>query len=662
MEYRKYLENKLSQPWPYPVRYEQETRAECDVLVVGGGLAGCFAAIQAAKRGAKVIVVDKAPIVRSGCAGTGIDHWYFPLTHPTSTISPDEMISAYPPSFYSMGPANYITYSESWPCIQDFEEYGLDTRDTQDEFVGAPFRDPKTKLMFAYDYKNKTYLRLKGANLKPVLYKKMKSLGIRMYDRVMSTMLLTEGGKQGGRVIGATGVNTRTGEFLIFNAKATILSTGQPIRLWEMAWEKVGSNAHEYDPNWDGDGDVMAWKAGAKLSLMEYSQASSGGRRYPSYGTGNANNTWFPCTIVDSNGKEIPWVDRDNKPVKTVPERNLPVDGQRLWLPLGIGMKSPYETCGPLMVSDLEERIMKGEYKLPFYADMTDMPDYERRAIFGLMVGNEGKTAVPILKTLRDAGFNPEVDMLMVNVLHPKYAGANEEPFWDVKLTGINGPNMRDTAFGGYGGLVVNWDMRTSLEGLYAAGAQVSGVGGASFSAATGRYSGRTAATWAKGQRNIAPNEAQISAEKNRIYSFVRGDTGYGWKEVQLGLCRVMQDYCGDYKNREVMEMGLWWLNSIRENELHSTVAANPHELGRTLGAEVRLSVCEIILQHCLARKSSTKALNFERLDYPEHKEERFALCQKDGKIISEDIPDDIYTREGTYSECYQKHGCLEEC
>ena len=80
-----------------------------------------------------------------------------------------------------------------------------------------------------------------------------------------------------------TGVNTRTGEFYIISAKATILSTGQPIRLWEMAWEKVGSNAHEYDPNWDGDGNVMAWKAGAKLSLMEYSMASSGGRRYPSW-------------------------------------------------------------------------------------------------------------------------------------------------------------------------------------------------------------------------------------------------------------------------------------------------------------------------------------------------------------------------------------------
>jgi succinate dehydrogenase/fumarate reductase flavoprotein subunit len=427
-----------------------------------------------------------------------------------------------------------------------------------------------------------------------------------------------------------------------------------------MAWEKVGSNSHEYDPNWDGDGAVMAWKAGAKLSLMEYSQASSGGRRYPSYGTGNANNTWFPATIVDANGKEIPWVDRDDRPITTVPERNLPVEGQKLWMPLGIGMTSPYETCGPLMVRDLRERIMSGEFKLPFYADMTQMPDYERRAIFGLMVGNEGKTAVPIYKTLKDAGFDPAEDMLMVNVLHPQYAGANEEPFWDVKLPGVNGPNMRDTAFGGYGGLVCDWDLRSSLEGLYAAGSEICGVGGASFSASTGRYAGRTAATWALSKEPAAPSEEQIAREKKRIYKYVQTETGYGWKEVQLGLCRVMQDYCGDYKNDDVLEMGLWWLDSIRHGELDKTAAANPHELGRTLGAETRLDVCEIILRHCLARKSSAKMLNFERLDYPEQSSEKFAMYLRDGEIQTEPIPEDFYAPEGTYREMYVKHACLE--
>ena len=46
--------------WPYPIRYGEEKEVSADVLILGGGIAGCHAAINAAKRGAKVIVVDMA--------------------------------------------------------------------------------------------------------------------------------------------------------------------------------------------------------------------------------------------------------------------------------------------------------------------------------------------------------------------------------------------------------------------------------------------------------------------------------------------------------------------------------------------------------------------------------------------------------------------------
>ena len=45
-----YLKDKGTPPsWPYPVRYEEEHEVETDILVVGGGIAGCWAAISAAK-------------------------------------------------------------------------------------------------------------------------------------------------------------------------------------------------------------------------------------------------------------------------------------------------------------------------------------------------------------------------------------------------------------------------------------------------------------------------------------------------------------------------------------------------------------------------------------------------------------------------------------
>ena len=44
----------------------------CDICVVGGGLAGCMAAIRAAELNDTVILVDKSTPERSGCAGTGL--------------------------------------------------------------------------------------------------------------------------------------------------------------------------------------------------------------------------------------------------------------------------------------------------------------------------------------------------------------------------------------------------------------------------------------------------------------------------------------------------------------------------------------------------------------------------------------------------------------
>ena len=215
-------------------------------------------------------------------------------------------------------------------------------RDVDNEFAGAPFRDEETKIMFAYDYENKTTIRVRaGANMKPALYNELKRLGVEIYDRVMATSLLTEGGKPGSRVIGATGVNVRTGQFYIFKAKATVLCTAQPLRIWVFSTELAGSHTAHDDPNLAGDGCAMAWKAGAEITLMEQTIPSVGGFRWPAYGTGNCGNTWYPCTMVDANGKEIPWVDKDGNVLKTVEERSRP--------------------GGASLIPDLPERIEKGE-------------------------------------------------------------------------------------------------------------------------------------------------------------------------------------------------------------------------------------------------------------------------------------------------------------
>jgi len=662
--HKKMIEGSMME-WPYPVRYGEETEVSTDVLILGGGTAGTHAAVHAVRKGAKVVVVDKASMFRSGSGGAGVDHWINACSNPCSKISPEEMTEVIVGGGgfglgYAFGHTTYIECKEGYDALLDLEKMGVKIRDVDDEFVGAPFRDEETKLMFAFDYESKDCIRVQGANAKPALHQEMKRLGVGLYEHIMVTSLLTEGGKPGARVVGATGVNVRTGEFYIFKAKATVLAMSGPNRLWVFSTELVGSNAAHPDPNCVGDGHAMAWEAGAEFALMERSIPSSGPFRWPAYGTGNPHNTWHPCTIIDANGKEIPWVDRDGNVLKTVEERCYPSPGQKFFTHSSGSL--PYEYRGPEIIPDLSERIMKGEYVLPFYADLPSMPEHERRAIFGLMVGNEGKTRIGIYDIYTKAGFDPDQDMLQANILPLKLTGVFE-PWWDVKSPGISAPQWRESGFFNGGGVMVDWDLRTNLEGLYAAGNQVAGGSLHGAAAAMGSYAARRAADYAKTAAEPVTDRKQVDKEKERVYAPVQRKDGVGWKELHAGTSRIMQDYCGEYKSEEILRMGLKWLASIRESEAAQAYARNPHELWRTLECLSRITVGEMVMHASLARKASSKALDFKRLDFPEMDPPewtKFIVTRlENGEVKVSELPFDYWLKPPyapTYEENYRQH------
>ena len=396
--------------WSYPNEAGQEETVVCDVLVLGGGLSGCFAAISAARRGQKVVLVEKGAIERSGSAGTGFDHWESACTNPCSEVTPEEIAEAYvrEQDWYSNGIAHYIECREGYDRLLDIESFGGKIRDTDGEFQGAEFRDEKTGLMFAYDYKNKFTLRVWGSTFKPALYRELKKLGVRLYERTEATALLTsmQDGKKVGA--GALGMNVHTGKFLIFRSKATILCMSRPARVWLFDADLTG--LCEFRPMQSiGSGHAMGWKAGVEFTMMEKSvraEFSAAGRSFPPYGAGNNHNTWYAATMVDARGVEIPYVDRDGKELETVSERYYPAKGQKFFLKGGVIDNPKYEYRGP---ETLEfEELMKRGYQLPFYADLSRMPEMERKVIWGMMVGEEAKTKIPILQNYTERGFDPQ--------------------------------------------------------------------------------------------------------------------------------------------------------------------------------------------------------------------------------------------------------------
>ena len=118
--------------WPYPVKWDETSSVTADVLVLGGGIAGCWAAIGAAKRGARVALIEKGATITSGAGGSGCDHWESAATNPCSRVSPEELAEALIRSHggYCNGISHYIECREGYDRLLDLERMGGKIRDT----------------------------------------------------------------------------------------------------------------------------------------------------------------------------------------------------------------------------------------------------------------------------------------------------------------------------------------------------------------------------------------------------------------------------------------------------------------------------------------------------------------------------------------------------
>ncbi|MBW2031032.1 MAG: FAD-dependent oxidoreductase [Deltaproteobacteria bacterium] len=641
--------------WPYPIRYGEEEEISGDVLVLGGGIAGCWAAIAAARKGAKVILVERSATISSGAGGPGCDHWSLAITgNPACPLTAEEVSKAIVDSAggYHNGIVTYITARESYETLLELEGMGAKIRDTENAFKGSPFRDENTRLLYAYDYENKFTVRVWGTTFKPALYKECKRLGVTILDRVMATSLLTEGGNEGSRVIGATGINVRTGGFMVFKAKATVLCTARPTRVWHSTTEETA--LFNSSPPSAG-GATMAWRVGAEFTMMEKSMQAGTLIVGPCHGSGHPGNTWFAATMVDAKGKEIPWVDRDNNPLKTVEERYRPSPGQKFTLPHHY-RTNEYDFVPPTTMT-IDKQLENGEYTLPLFADLTAMPREERRVIFGLMVGQESKSR-STYKYYSEAGFDPDKDMLQgFQFLAPYAHGITGVGKRSPTYASALGSRSIRTFYGG--GLVVDWDLKTSLDGLYAAGWSVFASGAHPEAACTGKYAGRHAAEFARRVPLADVSQNQVRSEKRRVYAPTRRKNGIDWKELNHGINKVMQVYCGEPKGEELMKLGLKLIDDLKWEAKTRSTATDPHKLSRMIETMEILTTAEMILHACRARKASSYHLGFKRWDYPAMDPEEWCkfitIKRVKGSVKVGELPFEYW---GPFEKNYEAH-CL---
>ncbi len=604
--------------WPYAIRYDQEQQIETDVLVIGGGIAGCWAAIGAARKGVRVALIEKSATIRSGAGGPGCDHWCDSPSNPLSKVNPDEWAERLTNGFggYGCGIGREIQCRENYDTLLELEKMGGKIRDADDEFKGAEGRDEKTKFLISPRmnpfHDTNVVIRVWGTTFKPALKKECERLGVKIYDRIMVTSLLTEKGIQGARVVGAMGLNSRTGEFMVFSAKATILCVSSGGSIWLLSTELAGYNTMSPRAV-SGDGIAMAWKAGAEFTLMERSgvMGITPGFKHRWY-TGAGDASYENVLLVDANGKKLPIVTEPGWRMANVDR-------------MGRGWPA------------IREAVLRGEYALPFYGDFPSMPAIERKVTWNMLLEEEC-TGKIIVDTYAEAGFDPSKDQLQNYAL----------------IEGASLPQWREAVGGG---LVVDWNLKTTLEGLYAAGTQLFSPGDHSFAAATGRYAGRKAAAYALGAAEPAASKDQISREKARIYAPVRRSDGIDWKELHAGIARTMQYFCSEYKTERLLRIGLDTLQEIEEKWATLLYALDPHKLVRSLEDLSMLTHAQIILHASLARKASNQFLGFHRIDYPEPDPPEWrkfvTVKQADGKVLAGELPLGYW---GSLKENYEAH------
>lgn len=228
-----------------------ERTVETDVLVIGGGIAGVWAAIRARQLGARVMLASKATAGRSGCSVMVAGTW--------STFDPklDDLDGctrdALETSDYLDDPAMArIVYQGSRERQRDMEAFGVPWIREAD---GRLFRRPGLGMKVANNAMFES-----GLPTMWIMRSQAARMGVEILDRTMATGLLTSDGQQPtrGSVVGAVGFHVRQGTFHVLRARVVVMASGD----WGLKSEYHPSDA-------TGDGQWMAYQAGAQLRCMD---------------------------------------------------------------------------------------------------------------------------------------------------------------------------------------------------------------------------------------------------------------------------------------------------------------------------------------------------------------------------------------------------------
>lgn len=222
-----------------------------DVLVIGGGTAGCYAALTISENSdKKVLICEKAHIKRSGCLAAGVN-----------------ALNAY--IVEGRKPQDYVDYAKKdadgivrEDLLLTMSEKLNEVTDRLEKLGLVILKDENGK----YVTRGNRNLKINGENIKPILADAVeKAKNVTVLNRVN----IFDYSVKDNKINGAFGFGIESGIFYTIEAKAVIIATGGAAGLYKP--NNPGFSRHKmwYPPFNTGAGYAMGIRAGAEMTTFE---------------------------------------------------------------------------------------------------------------------------------------------------------------------------------------------------------------------------------------------------------------------------------------------------------------------------------------------------------------------------------------------------------
>ena len=609
----------------------QTVEVTTDLLIVGGGMAACGAAVEAAywakKNGLKVVMVDKAATDRSGAVAMGLSalNQYVGISEGDNTV--DDYVNYVRQDLIGVAREdlvyNIARHVDS--TVHLFEKWGLPI-----------WKDENGK----YVHEGRWQVMINGESYKVVIAEAtknaLKTLGPlenHLYERIFIVEPLMDG----DRVAGAVGFSVREEKFYVFKAKAVLVAMGGAVHVFRPRSTGEGLGRAWYPPWNTGSSAYFTLKAGAEMTCQEVRFIPV--RFKDGYGPVGAWFLLFKAVATNAFGEDYMTTHKDELEKRAPYGTTKPIPA---CLRNHLGMLDLFGGKGPI--------YMQTAQAIQRIADAS--PDE--------------KTAKKKLKELEAEAWEDFLDMTIsqsilwaATNLEPEKKPSEIapcEPYFIGSHSGASGAWLsgpEDIAPSAY-----NWGYcnMATVKGIFCAG-DASGASSHKFSSgshAEGRIAGKSAIRYII-ENNTQPqvDAAKVEELKKKILKPIdlfKDNQGKSSdpnihpsyikpKDFMFRLQKIMDEYAGGVTmhfttNKYLLEKGMELLAYLKEDS-DKLAAENLHELMRCWENVHRMWQAEAHVRTVLFREETRWPGYYYRADFPEMDEKNwhvFANCKWDPK------------------------------